>query len=362
MTHRNLARAALALLLLAGGASAQTWTASSQFSDSQNPNGAWSYGSSATLGGSFQLSTNTDTWSGCSFMPGWNSPGATWGHPSVGYNFEATTSCCHTYLLPPGRILLHPGYLGEYAILRWTAPADGDYQVDVDFAGLDQSWPTSSDVAVLLNSAAVFTDYVDSYDGPPDCNSTGYTPATSFSIILSLATGDTIDFAVGYGSNAKFNGDSTLVEPVISVAGAGPEIYCTGKVNSQGCTPQIAFSGTPGFSEPGPFDVSCTQVINNKNGVFFYGLNGRAALPFQGATLCAQPPLRRTPVQNSGGNPPPNDCSGAFSFDFNAWAQGGFDSNLVPGSTVDGQYWYRDPQSTSFGTGLSDAIELVAAP
>ena len=140
-----------------------------------------------------------------------------------------------------------------------------------------------------------------------------------------------------------------------------PRIHCTAKVSSMGCTPTIGYSGSAGFSNPNPFDITATQVINNKNGILFYGLNGPQAVPFQGGWLCAQPPLKRTPVQGSGGNPPPDDCSGSFSFDFNAWAQSGSDPNLAPGVLVNGQFWYREPQSPST-TGLTDAIEFPMCP
>ncbi len=107
--------------------------------------------------------------------------------------------------------------------------------------------------------------------------------------------------------------------------------------------------------------IGAVQVVNNKSGLLFYGLAGRCALPFQGGLLCATPPLRRTSIQSSGGNPPPDDCSGSFHFDFNAWMQGGADPDLVPGVQVNGQHWYRDPQSPST-TGLTDAIEFSVCP
>ena len=140
-----------------------------------------------------------------------------------------------------------------------------------------------------------------------------------------------------------------------------PSSYCTAKVNSQGCTPAIGFTGCPSATDPNPFDVTAVQVVNNKSGTFFYGLNGPKSTPFQGGTMCVQGPRRRTPLQSSGGNPPPNDCSGVFSYDFNARIQSGADPNLVPGARVNAQYWYRDSGS-SFDIGLSDAIEFDILP
>jgi hypothetical protein len=138
-------------------------------------------------------------------------------------------------------------------------------------------------------------------------------------------------------------------------------VYCTAKVNSQGCLPQIGFTGTPSVSSPAPFTVRATKVLNNRNGLFYYGLSGRAAFPFQGGTQCVAPPVRRTNVQSSGGNPPPDDCSGVFTVDFNAWIQSGVDPNLVAGAQVHIQCWSRDPSSAS-GSSLSDAIELTIGP
>jgi FG-GAP repeat/FG-GAP-like repeat len=159
-------------------------------------------------------------------------------------------------------------------------------------------------------------------------------------------------------------GDPILGEPEVGVAtvyagpGAEPVAYCTAKTNSQGCIPAIGWSGSPSASSAAPFTIEASLVINNKLGLLFYGTSGPAAFPFQGGTLCAAPPIGRTPAQVSGGNPPPDDCSGSFSFDFNAWIQAGNDPQLLPAVRVNAQYWYRDPAG-AFGTGLTDAIDFT---
>ncbi|MFN0006408.1 MAG: hypothetical protein ACKVXR_00760 [Planctomycetota bacterium] len=139
-----------------------------------------------------------------------------------------------------------------------------------------------------------------------------------------------------------------------------PLTRCVAKVNSQGCTPEIGFVGFPSATSPSPFLITADQVINNKLGFLFYGYGPNSA-PWQGGTLCVQPPLKRTPASNSGGNPPPNDCSGHFSMDFNARIRSGVDALLIPGATVHAQWYYRDPPS-SFGVGSSDAIQLTICP
>lgn len=146
-------------------------------------------------------------------------------------------------------------------------------------------------------------------------------------------------------------------EGVFRISTGTTSTYCTAKVNSLGCLPSIGGSGTPSLSLPGPFDITANSVLNNKPGILFYGF-GPNALPFQGGFLCVQPPTKRTPPQFSGGNPPPDDCSGQYTFDFNAWLQGGGDPSVVSGTQVYSQYWTRDPSSPST-TGLSNGLSFT---
>ena len=154
----------------------------------------------------------------------------------------------------------------------------------------------------------------------------------------------------------ELDADYALVVSGVEGGAQATEVYCTAKMNSAGCTPSISTGGTPSAHPAVPFSISASEVVSNKNGMLFYGLNGRHNLPFLGGTLCVRPPLKRTPVQNSGGNPPPADCSGAFAFDFNAWIRSGADAALVPGATFDAQWWHRDP-GDPHGVGLTDAVE-----
>ncbi len=132
-----------------------------------------------------------------------------------------------------------------------------------------------------------------------------------------------------------------------------PIPYCTPKLNSKGCLPRIGWSGHPTLSGLDDFVETAELVINNKNGLLFYGPNA-AAIPFQGGTLCVGAPIKRTPGQNSAGNPPPNDCSGTFDYH---WT----DTELAligAGTTVYTQWWYRDPLSTG-GVGMTDALSFT---
>ncbi len=141
------------------------------------------------------------------------------------------------------------------------------------------------------------------------------------------------------------------------LAVTNPQIYCSSKVNSLGCTPAISFTGAPSMAAS-TLHIGVTQVLNNKNGLLFWSANP-AALAFQGGTLCAAAPVKRTAVQQTHGNAPPNDCSGSMDF---FWSTAELNNALLaPGKTVYNQYWSRDPSSPST-TSLSDAVQFVVQP
>jgi hypothetical protein len=136
--------------------------------------------------------------------------------------------------------------------------------------------------------------------------------------------------------------------------------YCTAKTNSEGCTPQIGFSGVASASAGSGFTINASQVRAGKSGLLFYSRSVKAATAFQGGTLCMLPPLKRTPGQVAGGS---GVCQGSYNLDFNAFIATGNDPALVAGSVVRGQFWSRDNGFVApHNTGLSDAISFVIAP
>jgi hypothetical protein len=131
--------------------------------------------------------------------------------------------------------------------------------------------------------------------------------------------------------------------------------YCTGKVNSLGCTPSISTVNQPSKSA-GNFTVTCSSVINNKFGLLFWGY-GSLAAPFQGGFKCVADPVRRTPIQDSGGTPPGvDDCSGTWSWTFDTAYMNAY--GIGPGDTLYAQGWGRDPAVAST-TSLSNAVKFT---
>jgi len=141
---------------------------------------------------------------------------------------------------------------------------------------------------------------------------------------------------------------------------SSPVTYCTGKTNSLGCIPGVTRSGVPSLSSPTVFSVNAVNIVNQKQGLLFYGFAPESS-PFQGGTLCVAAPTTRTPVQSSGGSTSGSDCTGTFSLDFNARIQSGVDAALSLGAEVYCQYWSRDPQSPST-TSLTNALRFLVQP
>lgn len=141
-----------------------------------------------------------------------------------------------------------------------------------------------------------------------------------------------------------------------------PVEYGRGKTNSQGCLPSVGSSGTPTPAGTAPFWITASLVLNNKSGFLIYGF-ASSFTPFQGGSLLVAQPFRRVGAQNSGGNPPPNDCSGTFAYDFNARLRSGIDPALVAGTTISAQWYSRDLQDPAgYGTSLTNALRFTICP
>ncbi|MBK8177671.1 MAG: hypothetical protein IPK67_01935 [Planctomycetes bacterium] len=144
--------------------------------------------------------------------------------------------------------------------------------------------------------------------------------------------------------------------------------YCTPKINSLGCIPTMAVVGCSSATNAQPFFITAAQVINNKPGLLLYANTGQAAVPFQGGILCLNPPVRRSIPLSSAGNPPPNDCSGLYSLDMNAFSVGllgGAPQAYLQsvGTVVSTQFWGRDPGFPSPNNStLSDGLQYTVGP
>lgn len=213
--------ACLFIVLAARGVSnaALFYDAAADFSIAGNPNGAWSYGYSGTLGGAMTLYTSSAaTLFSNSNFDAWFATGAQTTvdmHPFIAKNRAGTIEQGAGLRLPPGGLGLHsgPDSTNEYSIVRWTAPSTGSYNIsaaftDRDFTDVMFGRGATTDVHVLLNNVALYNEFVTQ-------NGWGLGPAGYMST-MSLTMGDTLDFAVGRGTNDTIILDSTGLEAMIT--------------------------------------------------------------------------------------------------------------------------------------------------
>jgi hypothetical protein len=201
------------LVTLAAGvdlAKADTiYDAALDFSSSSNPTGVWSYGYSGALDGTLTVYTDkvSDSSTGIDFWG--RDPVTAWSTtPWVGRN---GTSGVVTYLdvqFQSGQLGFHPGPANEISIIRFISPTAGWFDLTSSFSGLDMGslpYSTTTGVHVLRNGLSIFDGAVNGFGAGP-----------SFITTLSLAAGDTVDFAVDWGSNGTHSYDSTGVSATLT--------------------------------------------------------------------------------------------------------------------------------------------------
>jgi len=192
---------------LLAGLPVTCWDAAAEFNDSANPeaanpSGVWSYGWKEALTGKFFLMVTPMRDPPHRF--GWCSPSE---YPLLSHNNSAVLAAMNgpnTVTFPAHALCLHPGPNGEYAVLRFTAPADGTYKVSGRFYALDDNGTgTTTDVWILPNDnkTGAFSDKVDYHAGNRSASFT--------SRLFQLKKGNTLDFQVGYGANKSYEYDST---------------------------------------------------------------------------------------------------------------------------------------------------------
>jgi hypothetical protein len=176
------------------------YDAAADFSPTNNPNGVWSYGWSSSLGSAFNIDVSSTTLNGLDLWEG-AAPGV--GglfYPVVAHNGTTNPITSGTVSYLAGQLGFHPGPGDQYGVIRFTAPIAETLVLSSSFTGLDFVGPTTTDVHVLLDGSPIFNGAVDGF---------GAGSGPSFATTLTLAMGETVDFAVGYGSNGNYLFDST---------------------------------------------------------------------------------------------------------------------------------------------------------
>ncbi|MBL8802203.1 MAG: VCBS repeat-containing protein [Planctomycetes bacterium] len=151
-----------------------------------------------------------------------------------------------------------------------------------------------------------------------------------------------------------------------NASGSGGVVYCTAGTTTNGCTPSITGSGLALASATSGFTLTVANVEGQRAGLIYYGLSGRAALPWgSGGTslICVKVPTQRMTASTSSGGTF-GACDGVLSEDWRAFlathpsASG---NPLQAGVQVNAQGWFRDPPAVK-STNLSNALEFVVLP
>ena len=201
---RRLCR--LAWIALVPCASTQvTFDLSADYSASQNPNGAWSFGWMPPDSSFFHPYTMPSAAAGLSlnewrsFSPEDNGTAP----PDVIKNPTDTPITVSDTMWLPHQVTFHPGQNGERSVIRWTSPVTGTARLFSAFEG--RSGFVTSGLEIYQNSVLLFSGAV---------IGTGGTSQISFATNIAIKIGETIDFRVDYG-NGDWASDTTQIGVVI---------------------------------------------------------------------------------------------------------------------------------------------------
>lgn len=185
--------AALLLLGTIGIASAQ-FNPTSQFSSLSNPNGVWSYGfEDVPLFSPFTLfpasvpvpsgpGPNIVAWEAPAFAPTGVYFDSTAVAQTVNINGEVS-------LFQSGELAMNTGPNDQFALIQFTAPANGLYQINGTFEGIDTAGTVSS-VYLLENNTTILASAAVTGFGPGSDQTLATPP-------ILLAAGQTLAYAVG---------------------------------------------------------------------------------------------------------------------------------------------------------------------
>ena len=108
----------------------------------------------------------------------------------------------------PGQLAFHPGPNGEYAVVRWTAPAADTLELSALFQSIAEA--ATTDVHLLHNGQPLFDSFI---------NLQGKGPEARFGATVAVKAGDTLDAVCGWG-NHDYGADTTALAVSLK-SGAG---------------------------------------------------------------------------------------------------------------------------------------------
>jgi hypothetical protein len=188
-----------------------TWSLSSDFSLINNPSSVWSYGSKPPghyVAGMFSLFTHLDSEPNSNGIVAWFGADTVWNSLWLGvyYNTRPTTNILNDAIMfPANGVAMHPGDDGRFSVVRFTAPTDGNYALDVTFTHIH----ICSQYIQYSAAYVIYNDFMTLWEielaGPGDSKSFKSTDSG-----ITVKSNEHIDFIVGVGTDNVYNCDMTL--------------------------------------------------------------------------------------------------------------------------------------------------------
>ncbi len=244
----TLGRTALLVALLASGflARAQDFNLGRDFSATSNPGGVWTFGWKEALPGPFTPVTFVGPGASDNGVPFYCWSIQQFVLPGFYYypltNTATAINAGGQGVHPPGTVMYLAGETApqNFAVIRFTAPSSGQYQVAVRVQHyLDGFFAGDTDFHVQQNGTALLDQFL------TPTERTGYTNT------LTLAAGDTLDFAVGRGADGSLSGSGLEIEAVITPQGGALPVITqhpesiTKKTGDKAAFKVVATSATP---------------------------------------------------------------------------------------------------------------------
>lgn len=206
MNKRIILAACMILGVCPGASQGEVWNFADDFSMTQNPNGAWSFGWRTAA--NQPLTIYADQGTQCNVTEGWLYFIADYC-PSVYHNPHDYPVTCLTMTMQPHQAGFSPGP-AQQSVVRWTAPGPQTAHLTVHFESLD--WGTRR-VYVYVNGSQKFTTIL---------NSDGQT--ADYSTTMAVQTGDVVDCAIAPLPLHYYN--STALEFVVETSGVVTGACC----------------------------------------------------------------------------------------------------------------------------------------
>lgn len=275
----------LAIVCAAAGAQSRRWDAAAEFGLAANPTASWSYGWSRSPGGvatAFVLSGIRDGGLEWWYRGGVETfPGILANHTTSTLNISGFP----TSAVAPGTMILHPGTDETYALLRWSCPCPGWYQVTSRFRGNSSACgavSSTADVHILVNGVQRFMADI-----------LGYGSTAASDLTLSLVAGDVVTVAVGNGPGS--NNGCDHIATAVTVSELGPatspwpmhqhDARHTGRSPYVGPTSATLAWSYPLPEEPGGLAIGPDGTMYVATGDSFHDNSGHLIALTPGGTL-----------------------------------------------------------------------------